>query len=117
MPSATVAMLALLRRRRRRLRDGGRLLGPTRVSTERPGRCELAELVPDHVLGHVERDELLPVVDGDRMSHHLRDDGRPARPGLDDLLLRGRVQRVDLVEEVLVDEWTLRDRTRHGLPL
>ena len=41
------------------------------------------ELVADHVLGDVDRDELLPVVHGDRVPDHLGHHGRSARPGLD----------------------------------
>ena len=93
------------RRRRRRHRRG--LVGLGRVALEQPRRRELAELVPDHVLGHVDRDELPPVVHGNRVPHHLGDDRRPARPGLDDLLVAAAVHDLDLLEERHVDERTL----------
>src|SRR5205823_7317369 len=47
-------------------RRGGRLLGGA-VGLERTRERELAELVPDHVLGHVDRDELLAVVHGQQI--------------------------------------------------
>src|SRR6218665_811530 len=63
------------------------LLGLQGVPLEGPRRGELAELVTDHVLGHVHRHELLAVVHRERVADHLGDHRRPARPGLDDLLL------------------------------
>src|SRR5690606_955840 len=81
-----------------------RLLGLRGVPLERARGRELAELVPDHVLGDVDRNELPPVVHRDRVAHHLRHDGRSPRPGLDDLLLVLAVHRLNLLEKVEVDE-------------
>src|ERR1700728_4338384 len=58
-------------------------------------RGELAQLVADHRLGHVDRDVAAAVVDGDGVADHVGDDRRAAGPGLDDLLLATRVQDVD----------------------
>src|SRR5262245_49288627 len=61
--ASTIAIhLSLGWRSRSRSRGSGRLLRLCRVSLERPRRRELAELVPDHVLGDVHGDELLAVV-------------------------------------------------------
>src|SRR5215470_15830431 len=87
------------------------------VALEDPRRREFAELVPDHVLGHVHRNELAAVVDGDRVADHVRNDRRAPRPGLDDLLLAGRVERGHLLGEVVVHERALLDGTRHRLRL
>src|SRR5512135_3204585 len=70
------------RRRSRPRRAGGRahlghLLDLRGVPLEDPGGGELAELVPDHVLRDVHGDELLAVVDGQRVPDHLGDDGGP----------------------------------------
>ena len=65
----------------------GHLLDLRGVALELARGRELAELVPDHVLGHVHGDELLAVVDGQGVAHHLGGDGRAAGPGLDDLAL------------------------------
>ena len=92
------------RRCRSRRRDLRGLLGLGRVALEEPRRRELAELVADHVLGDVHRDELLPVVHRDRVPDHLRDHGRAPRPGLDDLLLVLAIHRLHLLEQVEVDE-------------
>src|SRR5262249_51788842 len=77
-----------------------------RVALENPRRRKLAELVADHVLRHVNGNELLAVVHGQRVPHHLRNDRRPARPRLDDLLLRAAIHHLDLLEERRVDEGT-----------
>src|SRR5688572_9495957 len=88
-----------------------------RVTLEGTRQRELAELVPDHVLGHVHRDVLLAVVDGDRQADEVRRDRRAPAPGLDRLLVRGRARRVHLVHQVAVDERALLDRACHALPL
>src|SRR6187551_2988148 len=54
-----VSTCGLLQRRR--------AFGVLAVATEVAGRAELAEAMPDHVLGHVDRDVLLAVVDRDRV--------------------------------------------------
>src|SRR5206468_9495155 len=77
------------------------------VALELPGRRELAELVPDHVLRDVDRNELPSVVDGQRVADHLGGDGRAPRPGLDDLAVAGLVHRVDLLEQMSVDPGAL----------
>src|SRR5262249_21777208 len=105
------------RRRRRLRRHRRRLLAAAGMAAERPRRSELAELVADHVLRYVQRDELLAVVHRDRVADHLRHHRRAARPGLDHLLLRGGVERVDLVDQVLVDEGALAERAWHRVPL
>ena len=66
----------------------GRVLDVTPVG---PRERELAQLVADHGLADEDRDVLAPVVDGDRVPDHLREDGGRTRPGLDHLLLAGLV--------------------------
>src|SRR5690242_11570868 len=58
---------------------GGRDLLVGRVALERARQGELAELVTDHVLRHVDRDVLLAVVHGDREPHEVGGDRRAAR--------------------------------------
>src|SRR5262245_35081935 len=50
------------------------LLRLVRVTFEGSRRRELAELVPNHVFGDVHRNELLAVVDSDRVANEVRDD-------------------------------------------
>src|ERR1043166_5639591 len=64
-----------------------RLLGlRAGVTLEGARRRELAELVADHVLRHVDGDVTLAVVDGEGQADEVGRDGRTTRPGLD----RGR---------------------------
>ncbi len=53
------------------------------VGAERPGRGELAELMPDHVLGHEQLHEDLAVVHGEVLSDELGHDRAGPRPRLD----------------------------------
>src|SRR5512141_1122491 len=92
----------LLRRSRRRRGLLGRA-----VAAEDPRRGELAQLVADHVFRDVHGDELVPVVDRQRVAHELGRDRRAARPGLDDAALVRLVHALDLLQELRVDEGTL----------
>src|SRR5437667_12683 len=83
------------------------------VEPEGPRQRELPQLVADHRLGDVDGNVLAPVVDGDRVTDHVGDDRRPARPRLDDALLVLRVQLVDLPQQVLVDKRALLQAARH----
>src|SRR3954451_238548 len=80
------------------------------------GVGELTQTVADHVLGHVDRDVLLAVVDGDRVSDERREDHRRSRPGLHDLLLVATVHLLDPPLEAELDERTLLDGTGHLRP-
>src|ERR1700712_2093374 len=56
------------------------------VAGEIAGRRELAELHAHHVFADRHRDVLLAVMHAEGQAHELGHDGRPARPGLDDVL-------------------------------
>src|SRR3989442_13703186 len=73
-------------------RGRGRSLLSRAVRLERAGHRELTQPVTDHVLRDVDRDELLAVVDGERVADELRRDRRAARPRLQHLLLPAPVQ-------------------------
>src|SRR5690606_12695425 len=75
------------------------------VTLEGAGQGELAELVADHVLVDQHRDVVLAVVHGDGVTHHLGQDHRAARPGLDRALAGAR--GLHLLEQVVVHERTL----------
>src|SRR6185503_4993958 len=105
---AVVRMTLRLPRRRR----GGLLGGAVRAELTR--QRELAEPVADHVLGHVHRDELLPVVHGERVANELRRDGGAARPGLEDLLLARPVQLPDALHQPVIEVRALLQRTSHA---
>src|SRR5688500_149071 len=84
-----------------------------RVTLEEAGRGELAELVPDHLIGHVHRHVLLAVVHGDRQPDEVGQDRRAARPGLDRLLVLDGRGLLDLAHQMVVHERTLLERTCH----
>src|SRR5204863_2322165 len=79
-------------------RGGGGLLGLA-VGLEGAGERELAQLVADHVLRHVDGDELPAVVHGQRVPDELRRDRGAPRPGLEDLLLARAIELLDALVE------------------
>src|SRR5688572_20591666 len=83
------------------------------VPTEGARGRELAELVPDHRLGHEDRDVLAAVVHGHRVPEHVGDDRRAARPGADHVLGALFVLSVHLLEQVVVDERALLQAAWH----
>src|SRR2546422_423220 len=94
-------------------RGRGRSLLSRAVRLERAGHRELTQPVTDHVLRDVDRDELLAVVDGERVADELRRDRRAARPRLQHLLLPAPVQLLHPREQRLVDVRPLLERTPH----
>src|SRR3954469_22892779 len=95
---------------RRLLLQRRRPLGVPAMPAVGAGMGELAEAMSDHVLGHVDRDMLLAVVDRDRVADERREDHGGARPGLHDLLLVALVHLVDPPLEAELDEGALLDR-------
>src|SRR3954452_20491155 len=83
------------------------------VGAEGSCRRELAELMADHVLVDLHRQELVAVIDPERQADELRQDGRAARPDLDDLVAGRRPRRFGLGQQVTVDERSLPYGTRH----
>src|SRR3954449_6532971 len=83
------------------------------VTPERPGRRELAELVPDHRVRHEHRHVLAAVVHRQRVTDHVRHDHRSAGPGLDDVLGALLVLHLHLLHQVVVDERALLQTTWH----
>src|SRR5437773_2067539 len=94
-------------------RERGRSLLGRGVRLERAGHRELTQPVTDHVLRDVDRNELLAVVDGERVADELRRDRRAARPRLQHLLLPAPVQLLHPREQRLVDVRPLLERTPH----
>src|SRR4029453_3579880 len=74
------------------------------VPTEGARGRELAELVPDHRLGHEDRDVLAAVVHGHRVPEHVGDDRRATRPGADHVLGALFVLSVHLLEQGVADD-------------
>src|SRR2546421_617235 len=77
------------------------------VPANAPRGSDLAEPLPNHVLGDEDRHVTAAVVDRDGVADHDRQDHRRSGPGLHDLLLVSRVQHVDLFFEGLLNEGAL----------
>jgi hypothetical protein len=73
------------------------------MTAERAGGREFAELVPDHVLVHLDGQELVAVVNAKRQADELRQDRRATRPDANDLVAAGRPRGIGFVQEVSVD--------------
>src|SRR5574343_630035 len=83
------------------------------VALERAGQRELAELVPDHLVGDVHRHVLLAVVHGNGQTDEVGQDHGAARPGLDRLLVLGGNGFLNLGQQVMVNKGTFFQRTSH----
>src|SRR5258708_2388585 len=71
----------------------------------------------DHLLRHVDRQELAAVVHGEGMADELRRDHAGTRPRLDRLLFPGGFQLLHLLEQLLVDERALLGGSSHNSSL
>jgi hypothetical protein len=61
---------------------------------------ELAQLMSDHVLGHIDRNVTAAVMDSDGVADKGREDRGGTAPGLDDLLLAGLVHFIDPLQQL-----------------
>src|SRR5260370_29398300 len=84
-----------------------------RMAVKRAGRCELAELVADHLLGHHHGDVLVAVVHPEGQPDELRQDRRATAPGLDHVVPARRPRSLCLLQQEAVDERPLPYRARH----
>src|ERR1700722_5324851 len=80
---------------------------------EGPGRGEFTKLVANHVLVHLHRQKLPAVINAKGQADELRQDGRTARPDLDDLVAAGGPGGFRLAQQIPVDERAFPYRTRH----
>src|SRR4051794_25741801 len=86
-----------------------------RVALKGPRRRKLAQFVPHHVLGHIHRDEFLPVVHRHGVPHEFGENGGSARPGAHHLLLIGRRQHRQLGFQVSIGKRSLLYASAHSL--
>src|SRR5437667_12288914 len=77
------------------------------------GKKFIPVYVTENMVGHVHGDELLAVVDGDRVADELGRDRRAPGPGLQHLLLPGAVQPPDPFVQHPVGVRALRHRASH----
>jgi hypothetical protein len=81
------------------------------MTLERTGQREFAELMADHVLVDVNGNVLAAIMNGDRQPDKLGQDGGTARPGFDRLFLFAFDGRIDLFDQMRIDEWAFFNRT------
>src|SRR5690606_7214630 len=85
-----------------------------RMAAEDPRRAELAQLVPDHVLGHEHVVEDAAVVHLEGEPDELRNDRAGARPGLQRLAASRLVQALHLLVQAFVDVRTFLQTASHA---
>src|SRR5690606_38638942 len=83
------------------------------VTAESPRRGELAQLVTDHVLSDVHLEELVAVVNVERLSDELRNDRAPPCPGLDGTVCTTLRCALNLSVELLVNKRAFFQTTSH----
>src|SRR3989304_3340249 len=89
------------RRCRRFCRRLGKLAG---MAAESPGGGEFPQLVADHILGYIDRDELVAVVHGKGEADELRREGTTPRPGFDNRFDIGLSQFFHLLKKLRLHE-------------
>ena len=67
------------------------------VTPEVTRRGEFAEFMAYHVLSDVHRDELVAIMNCERVAYEIRRNHRATRPGFDDRFLARIVLRLDLI--------------------
>src|SRR3569832_393273 len=85
-----------------------------RVTLERTGQCEFAELVANHVFRNQHRNMLPAIVDRNRQADEIRQNCGTTRPSLDRTTILGCVRGFHLLQQMTVDERTLFNRTSHN---
>src|SRR5690242_4477720 len=83
------------------------------MSLEESRRRKFAQFMTHHILGHEHGNKLLPVMDGERVSDHVRNDRRPSGPSLDDLPIFSLIHLLHLLEQMIVAKGALTNRSRH----
>jgi hypothetical protein len=75
------------------------------MSFKRSRRGKFTEFMSDHIFSDIYRNELLPIMNGDRMAHHVRRYRRTPRPGLMNLSLILCVHVGDGSLKMTINEW------------
>lgn len=91
----------------------GGLDGDGTVRLEQTGQGELAETMSDHVFSHVDRDEVLAVMNQESVADEVRSNHGGTGPCFDGAFLLGVVELVHLVEEGLLNERTFFEGACH----
>ena len=71
------------------------------VTAEQAGRCKFTELMADHIFRNIHRHVFTAVIDSDRVTDKVRQDGRSPGPSFDYFFLIRSVQCSDLLFQVI----------------
>jgi hypothetical protein len=82
-------------------------LAVTSVTSVGTGYRKLSEFVANHVFRNKYWHMLATVVNRDRQANHIRQNHRPARPGLDRSAIVVFCRYCNLLREMYIDEWAL----------
>lgn len=80
------------------------LLTDASVGLKDPCRRKFPQLVANHILGHVDRNEGFAVVHSEVVSNKVWGDHGATAPGLDGLLVAGFDSSIDLCQKLLIDK-------------
>ena len=62
-----------------------------------------------HIFGHKHWNEFLAIVDGKRVTDHVRNHSRSPGPGLNELSILRLIHLLHLLEQVVIDKGALTD--------
>jgi hypothetical protein len=60
----------------------------------------------NHILGNIDSDKFLPIMNSEGLTYEVREDGRAARPSFDHGVPTISFRLIDLFKEVIIYEWT-----------
>src|SRR4051812_14724189 len=83
------------------------------VTAEEPGRGQFAQAMADHFFIYKNRQELMAIMDRDRMTDEFRCDHAAARPGLDNLFIAAAVHLLNFKHQLRVYVRSFFCRTSH----
>ena len=73
------------------------------MASKSPRRGKLTQFMSNHVLRDIHGNELVAVVDGNRVADEIRRNGRATRPSFHHALVTRTVQQLDLPLQTVVD--------------
>ena len=85
------------------------------MTLEGAGGNELAQLVADHILGHVNGHVLLAVMNGESVANERGEDGGGTAPGLQNLLLVVLIHLIDPLQQLGSAKGALLNASAHLL--
>jgi hypothetical protein len=79
------------------------------MAIECPRWGEFTEFMTDHIFRHIDGDEFPSIVHGECQSNHFGGNRGPAGPSFNHFFITALYGRIDLLQQVVVNEWTFFD--------